>query len=148
VPERPEPRLAAAEAAEARNGLRVGGGGCGCRASFLELSVQCIVAGEEEVLRAGGREMAGTAEDRRRWRFEASGAARRPHERRRPRAAVAGGPAGVGCGGGGGGLELAGSSGVRRRCPPPLFFFPLSCATDSDKGGCYRDGRKINRGHG
>jgi hypothetical protein len=60
------------------------------------------------------------AADRRRWSFEEGGAARRPW------AAVAGGPAGGGCGGGtdlecGGGLDFGGDG-------PSLLFFPLSGA--------------------
>jgi hypothetical protein len=77
------------------------------------------------------------------------GAARRPRERRRPRAAVAGGPAGVGCGG-------WRWSGVRRRIwsaavafPPPLFFFfPLSGVTSSVKRSCCSDGQKLTGGTG
>jgi hypothetical protein len=60
--------------------------------------VQCAGAGDEWV-EAVLRGKPGEAADRRRWSFEEGGAVRRLREQRRPRAAVAGGPAGGGCGG-------------------------------------------------
>ena len=50
----------------------------------------------EVAVRPGFRGMAGEAAARRRWRLGQGGAARRERQLRRPRVAVAGGPAGGG----------------------------------------------------
>jgi hypothetical protein len=101
VPEQPEPRLAAAEAVEARNRLSVGGGGGGggggAGAPSSNLGSQVLSLSPEKKGWCGGlRGMAGrAAADRRRRRLEKGGAARR-REARQPRVAVAGGWAGAG----------------------------------------------------
>jgi hypothetical protein len=55
--------------------------GLGAGSSYLGLRVQFTTVGEEEVVRAGHRGMAGAVEDQWRWRFEEGRAARRPWER-------------------------------------------------------------------
>jgi hypothetical protein len=79
----PEPatqRLAVAEKATTSKELRVGGAG--------------FTGDELDAMELRGR--AGAVEDRRRRSFDEGGAARWARERRRPRGAVAGGPAGSG----------------------------------------------------
>jgi hypothetical protein len=93
----------------------------------------------------------GAVEDQRRRSFDEGGAARRARERRRPWGAVAGGPAGGGCGGRADlGCEVGAA--LRHRRPAAvlvlLHFFLSSPWTYSSPPDSYSVYRNFNRGHG
>jgi hypothetical protein len=104
--------------------------GCGGRAPYLGLRVQCITA-REELVRAGRRGMAGAREDRRRWRFEEG-------------VAVEGGPSGVGRGGG---AVLEFTGGVFP-LPPSSFISPVRPVPTSVDGKVTVWKSKGGGGHG